>query len=407
MCDFFRVVRCPLLLAALGSGTACASEELASDATGPLPFSSFRLVLRAGRDVYLVGEPIDVYAELTNPHDRPVQGHRSFGWFLDGGTHWSGAQFDLRLQVAYGGKRFMHHPYLMPLDNIPPPPVRLIGPGAKRVAKLLILGHRSDAAAFFAPGKMVLFAEFRDAISEEKTSSNELTLLIRPPEGQDAEALEWLRQRNAIWYLGYHYFVKRAFTDAELQLIEEFLSRYPTSAYAPYAHFALGQMRFYRKEYEKAAEVFKVVVERYPRSSIAEDALFLVAFSHDTRAGRAAAEASYEEVLNRFPDTVAAQDAARHLAGMRRVLMHDSSDPRLDRPVTYDFPKNTPLAEALEVLIAQCGVPLRVDPELHGKPVEGRGTRPVGEFLFEAGLHEAWLREPDGGYRLVPAGYSR
>jgi len=56
-------------------------------AQGILPFSNLKLVLRVGKTEYLVGEPVDVYAELANPHQTPVEGRHGFAWFCepDGG----------------------------------------------------------------------------------------------------------------------------------------------------------------------------------------------------------------------------------------------------------------------------------------------------------------------------------
>lgn len=78
-------------------------------------------------------------------------------------------------------------------------------------------------------------------------------------------------------------------------------------------------------------------------------------------------------------------------------------DDRLDRVVTFHFPEEVPLGEAIQKLSRQSRVPLEIHPKLKDWGItSARVTRPLREFMEPqaAGTAE-WFRQGDG-YLLAP-----
>ncbi len=395
-------------------GSAAAADVGKTDA---LPFAELRLTLRASQGEYVMGEPIAVYAELANPHPVPVEGHNAFGWYADGGRYWYlGAENTLPIKLCADGRRFdpRYRPYRLPYMDGGLGEVTLLGPGFKRVAKMLLVGHDGDPEALLFSGELKMQVEFHHMKCGEKIASNPLCVTLRAPQGDDAEALRWLRAREWIACLGYAGVPRNAQglpDEKQIAALKSFLEKHGKTVYGPHAHFLLGRMHFFRKEYRQAIDAFQLLVERHPNACIADDALYLVGESYclaDQRKHRAEATRWYREVLQRYPGTAAAQSAQRMIASLgeeRPILAW--KDPRLDAKITDQFASGTPVGEVLPGIAAKTGVPLRVAPELWGCDVGGRGSETLREFMFWVNPHDTWVREDDGGYRLFPLGVPR
>jgi hypothetical protein len=386
----------------LAPGVKAAEEE----AKAPLPFSKLRLLVSVGATKSLLGEPIAVYVGLTNPTRAPVLAHRAFSWRGQGGAGFGDGERYLRLILTRDSQVEDFRPYGMPDVMSGPPRPALIEPGAVLRTKELLVGEGPFGRSIQSVGTVEIAARFRNARArwDDLIASSPVRVTVVAPEGRDAEAFQWLRERRAVHYLGYLYFGKLKREEQE-KALKAFLEKYAQTTYSPYAAFGLGQTHFWRQRYAQAIQTFKDVAERHPKSSVAEDALYLAAESYRNVKKPVEADQTLRELLKRYPDTPAADDAQAALAEIARepeMLFHE--DRRLDAKITFEVPAFTLAEDAFKVVSRLTGVPLRVSPggwdlRCHG----GQRTQTVRAFMaeFDRGPHR-WVREPDGGYRLVP-----
>lgn len=369
----------------------------------PLPFSELRLSTRVGQAAYALGEPIALYAELDNPHEAPVRSHDYFGWLDNAGTRRSVGEQDLDLCVSRDGKTFQKYgPGIMPLVLREREAV-LMQPGAKRRAKQFVVLARWKLTALQSPGELYLRTKFyglgRDPSIESTTS-----VQLRAPTGRDAEALQWLRERQMLRYLGYLYPLVGSFDERHLQAFTEFLQQYPQTVYSPYARFALGQMHFYQKQYIEAIAVLEGLMGQHPKTPVAEDALYLLGECHVLLGKVVEADRWYREVLKNYPDAPAAADAEQMVARLAKhpaMLFRD--DRRLDAEIAVHFPEPVPVEEVFRRISQQSGVALYLAPGLRIGPMTStKVSGSLRRFMSALDDHAlTWVRDGKG-YRLVP-----
>ena len=97
----------------------------------------------------------------------------------------------------------------------------------------------------------------------------------------------------------------------------EFTRRYPQSAYAPSAHYWLGNTYYAQRDYKNAIASHQVVVSNFPDSPRAPDAMLNIATSHLELKDRAAARKTLETLISQFPSSQAAQTAQERLATLK------------------------------------------------------------------------------------------
>ena len=74
----------------------------------------------------------------------------------------------------------------------------------------------------------------------------------------------------------------------------------------------------------------------------------------------------------------------------------------MDQPVTYHFPKQTPLTEVLAELSQQTGISLSTSPELPPYTFASyQLTESLRAAMKRLGSNLIWIREANG-YKLVP-----
>lgn len=98
-------------------------------------------------------------------------------------------------------------------------------------------------------------------------------------------------------------------------------------------------------------------------------------------------------------------DEIRRLLGIPKEPVGPfPDDRRLEVKVTFHFPEQTPLEEVLALISRQAGVPLRLSPDLQIRTMSTvPSAMPLRRFMRQMdGLQTGWIREEDGGYRLVP-----
>lgn len=98
---------------------------------------------------------------------------------------------------------------------------------------------------------------------------------------------------------------------------QQFVARYPASAYAPAAQYWIGSAYYAIKDYKSAITAHRTLVERYADSPRVPDALLSIAESQVQLGDRKSANATLNRVIKEFPETEAAKIARDRLPATR------------------------------------------------------------------------------------------
>jgi tol-pal system protein YbgF len=98
---------------------------------------------------------------------------------------------------------------------------------------------------------------------------------------------------------------------------QQFVARYPASAYAPAAQYWIGSAYYAIKDYKSAIAAHRTLVERYADSPRVPDALLSMAESQVQLGDRKSANATLSRIIKEFPDTEAAKIARDRLPATR------------------------------------------------------------------------------------------
>jgi len=98
---------------------------------------------------------------------------------------------------------------------------------------------------------------------------------------------------------------------------QQFVARYPASAYAPAAQYWIGSAHYAIKDYKSAIAAHRTLVERYADSPRVPDALLSIAESQVQLGDRKSANATLNRVIKEFPETEAAKIARDRLPATR------------------------------------------------------------------------------------------
>jgi tol-pal system protein YbgF len=104
---------------------------------------------------------------------------------------------------------------------------------------------------------------------------------------------------------------------AAADALEDFVKRYPTSAYAPNAQYWLGNAYFAQHDYKNAIAAQEVVASTYRDSAKAPDAMLNIASSYVELKDKKAAKKAFQQLITKFPDSSAAQTAKDRLAALK------------------------------------------------------------------------------------------
>lgn len=100
--------------------------------------------------------------------------------------------------------------------------------------------------------------------------------------------------------------------DDAIPAFQAFLETYPSSSYAPNAHYWLGQLLFNKQDWAGSAEQFQAVVSNYPDSAKRADAVLKLGMVEQKRGNLARAQQLFQQVIAEYPDS-----SARKLAESR------------------------------------------------------------------------------------------
>jgi len=99
--------------------------------------------------------------------------------------------------------------------------------------------------------------------------------------------------------------------------LSAFISRYPTSGYAPSAQFWLGNAQYGKRDYAGAIASFRAFVASEPDDPRAPEALLAVANCHFELKETKAARKALDELFKAYPKSEAAVAGKERLAGLK------------------------------------------------------------------------------------------
>jgi tol-pal system protein YbgF len=104
---------------------------------------------------------------------------------------------------------------------------------------------------------------------------------------------------------------------AAADALQEFVRRFPDSAYAANAQYWLGNAYYAQRDYKNAIAAQEAVVDNYGTSAKAPDAMLNIASSYTELKDKKNAKKALQKLVSKFPDSSAAQAAKDRLAAMR------------------------------------------------------------------------------------------
>ncbi|MFL6673193.1 MAG: tol-pal system protein YbgF [Massilia sp.] len=99
--------------------------------------------------------------------------------------------------------------------------------------------------------------------------------------------------------------------------LQDFVKRYPQSAYAANAQYWLGNAYYAQHDFKNAIAAQEVVVSTYRDSPKAPDAMLNIGSSYTELKDKKNAKKAFLQLVSRFPDSSAAQAAKDRLAALK------------------------------------------------------------------------------------------
>jgi tol-pal system protein YbgF len=99
--------------------------------------------------------------------------------------------------------------------------------------------------------------------------------------------------------------------------LEDFVKRYPNSAYAANAQYWLGNAYYAQRDYKNAIAAQEVVTTTYKDSPKAPDAMLNIASSYTELKDKKNAKKTLQQLVKNFPESSAAQAAKDRLATLK------------------------------------------------------------------------------------------
>jgi tol-pal system protein YbgF len=99
--------------------------------------------------------------------------------------------------------------------------------------------------------------------------------------------------------------------------LQDFVRRYPDSAFAANAQYWLGNAYYAQGDYKSAIAAQQVLVTNYATSPKTPDAMLNIASSYTELKDKKAAKKALQQLVSKFPDSSAAQAAKDRLAALK------------------------------------------------------------------------------------------
>jgi tol-pal system protein YbgF len=104
---------------------------------------------------------------------------------------------------------------------------------------------------------------------------------------------------------------------AAADALQDFVRRFPSSAYASNAQYWLGNAFYAQRDYKNAIAAQEAVVSNYGTSAKAPDAMLNIASSYTELKDKKNAKKALQQLVSKFPDSTAAQAAKDRLAALK------------------------------------------------------------------------------------------
>lgn len=132
-------------------------------------------------------------------------------------------------------------------------------------------------------------------------------------DGQTAEVLPTEKQAYDAAYERF----KSADYAGSIAAFQDFVRRYPTSAYAPNAQYWLGNAYYMQRDYKNAIAAQETVLGNYGSSPKAPDAMLNIASSYIEMKDLKNAKKTMQQLVKKYPDSNAGQTAKDRLAALK------------------------------------------------------------------------------------------
>jgi len=148
----------------------------------------------------------------------------------------------------------------------------------------------------------VVAAPSGGGVSPSVSQTPSTTALPSPQEGED-EAYD-----SAV-----NLILKSREYDKAIPAFQSFIDRFPTSEYAPNAHYWLGQLLFNKQRWDEASEQFNIVSNRFPTSAKRADALLKLGVIAERTGEHTVARNLFQQVIDEYPNSSAKRLAESRL----------------------------------------------------------------------------------------------
>jgi tol-pal system protein YbgF len=101
--------------------------------------------------------------------------------------------------------------------------------------------------------------------------------------------------------------------DKAIPAFQSFIERFPSSSYAPNAHYWLGQLLFNKQNWSEASEQFNIVANRFSDSAKRPDALLKLGVIAERTGDAASARQLLQQVITEYPNSSAKRLAESRL----------------------------------------------------------------------------------------------
>ena len=166
----------------------------------------------------------------------------------------------------------------------------------------------------------VLANEVSKAQNSQRTLYADLDARIKKLEPRaetiDGETAQVLPSEKQAYDAAMANFTARDYKAAAVAL-QDFVKRYPESAYAANAQYWLGNAYYAQRDYKNAIAAQEVVTTTYASSAKAPDAMLNMATSYAELKDKVKARKTLQTLVSKFPDSQAAQSAKDRLAALK------------------------------------------------------------------------------------------
>ena len=209
------------------------------------------------------------------------------------------------------------------VDNITRDLTARLDAKSDKTATLDMLNHQEQMLAEIAKlrGQIeVLANEVTKAQNSQRTLYADLDARIKKLEPRqetiDGETAQVLPSEKQAYDSAMQVFQSGDYKRAAAAL-QDFVRRYPESAYASNAQYWLGNAYYAQRDYKNAIAAQEVVTTTYANSAKAPDAMLNIATSYAELKDKVKAKKTLQTLVSKFPGTPAAQSAKDRLAVLK------------------------------------------------------------------------------------------